>query len=102
MRFFPFFAHLISLAVQYRARDKPWYRLGHGIVLAYLAIGWLSSLVYLLYVRYENGKKAAGARDEVIKGVDNKHADPRNGTFTSVEEARREKGDRWSGFTYTL
>ncbi|TFK56973.1 MFS general substrate transporter [Heliocybe sulcata] len=86
----------------YRAVDKPWYRLGHGIILAYLAIGWICSLIFFFYLRYENAKKAAGARDEVVEGVDNKNADPRNGTFASVEDARREKGDRWSGFKYTL
>lgn len=86
----------------YRAVDKPWYRLGHGIILAYLAIGWLCSLIFLIYLRYQNAQKAAGARDEVIIGIDNKSADPRNGTFASVEEARREKGDLWSGFRYTL
>ncbi|EPQ60546.1 MFS general substrate transporter [Gloeophyllum trabeum ATCC 11539] len=86
----------------YRAVDKPWYSLGHGIILAYLAIGWLSSLALLIYVRRENARKAAGARDEVIEGVDNKLAHPRNGTFASVDEARRERGDRWSGFRYTL
>lgn len=43
-----------------------------------------------------------GERDEVIEGVDNKHADEKNGKFASVQEARMEKGDMWSGFRYTL
>ncbi|CAL1695329.1 unnamed protein product [Somion occarium] len=86
----------------YRAVDKPWYRLGHGIVLAYIAIGWISSLILLLYLRRENALREAGHRDEIIEGMDNKHAHERNGRFDSVEDARKEKGDLWSGFRYTL
>lgn len=41
-------------------------------------------------------------RDEVIEGIDNPSADEKNGMFNSVEEARIEKGDEWSGFRYTL
>jgi len=33
---------------QYRERDKQWYSPGHGIVLMYIAIGWLSSLTYTI------------------------------------------------------
>ena len=87
---------------QYRAKDKPWYRLGHGIVLAYIAIGWLSSLLFLFLLRRENAKRNAGQRDEVIKGVDNPSASGKNGTYESVEQAREEKGDEWSGFRYTM
>ncbi|KII93819.1 hypothetical protein PLICRDRAFT_101571 [Plicaturopsis crispa FD-325 SS-3] len=86
----------------YRAVDKPWYRLGHGIVLAYIAIGWLCSLLFLVLLKRENARKARGDRDEVISGVENKRAHERNGQFASVEDARRERGDRWSGFQYTL
>ena len=87
---------------QYRAVDKPWYRLGHGIVLAYIAIGFFSSLLYLLLLRRENAIREAGHRDEIIEGVDNKRAHEKNGQFESVEAARMEKGDLWSGFRYTL
>ncbi|KAI0034264.1 MFS general substrate transporter [Vararia minispora EC-137] len=86
----------------YRSVDKPWYRLGHGIILAYVCIGWLSSLAYMFLLRRENAAKARGERDEVILGVDNKNADPKNGEFESINHARREKGDAWSGFYYTL
>ncbi|KAA1468266.1 MFS general substrate transporter [Dentipellis sp. KUC8613] len=87
----------------YRAQDKPWYSLGHGIVLTYIAIGWLCSLLYLVLLRRENARRERGERDEVITGEDNKNADgERNGRFDSVEDARREKGDMWSGFRYTL
>ncbi|KAI1793868.1 MFS general substrate transporter [Ganoderma leucocontextum] len=86
----------------YRAVDKPWYKLGHGIVLAYIAIGWVCSLAYYVHLRYENARRERGDRDEVIAGAANKHADEKNGQFESVEAARMEKGDQWSGFRYSL
>ncbi|PIL31644.1 MFS general substrate transporter [Ganoderma sinense ZZ0214-1] len=86
----------------YRAVDKPWYKLGHGIVLAYIAIGWLCSLAYYVHLRYENARRDRGDRDEVIKGTDSKRADEKNGRFESVQAARMEKGDQWSGFRYSL
>ncbi|KAF8951108.1 major facilitator superfamily domain-containing protein [Flammula alnicola] len=86
----------------YRARDTPWYRLGHGIVLAYIAIGFLSSLLYHILLKRENARRDRGERDEIIDGIDNKQAHERNGRYASVEEARIAKGDRWSGFRYTL
>ncbi|OJT10069.1 hypothetical protein TRAPUB_13425 [Trametes pubescens] len=86
----------------YRAVDKPWYRLGHGIVLAYIAIGWLCSLGMYFHLKRENAARERGERDEVIDGVDSKHAHEKNGQFESVEAARSEKGDQWSGFRYSL
>jgi MFS family permease len=86
----------------YRERDKPWYSLGHGIVLMYIAIGWLSSLTYTILLRQENKARDRGERDEVIDGFENKSANLDNGRYSSVADARREKGDRWSGFRYTV
>ncbi|KAI9060609.1 MFS general substrate transporter [Trametes sanguinea] len=86
----------------YRATDAPRYRLGHGIVLAYLAIGWTCSLGLYMHLRRENAAKERGERDEVIDGVDNQRAREENGHFESVEAARTEKGDHWSGFRYSL
>ncbi|CCL99558.1 uncharacterized protein FIBRA_01576 [Fibroporia radiculosa] len=86
----------------YRSEDAPWYRMGHGIVLAYIAIGWICSLAFYIMLRRENARRDAGERDEIIEGVENKHAHERNGRFASVEEARMEKGDEWSGFRYSL
>jgi len=86
----------------YRSVDAPWYRMGHGIMLAYIAIGWLSSLAFYILLKHENARRDAGERDEVIEGIDNKHAHEKNGRFESVEDARREKGDDWSGFRYSL
>ncbi|KAF8481298.1 MFS general substrate transporter [Russula ochroleuca] len=86
----------------YRERDKPWYSLGHGIVLTYIAIGWLSSLTYTLLLRQENKARDRGERDEVIGGIENKSAKLHNGQYSSVADARKEKGDAWSGFRYTV
>lgn len=57
----------------YRGRDAPHYRLGHAIVLGYLAIGLLggSVLNYILLKR-ENDKRTRGERDIWIQGLDGK------------------------------
>ncbi|KAI0830622.1 MFS general substrate transporter [Trametes gibbosa] len=86
----------------YRDADKPRYMLGHGIMLAYIAIGWLCSLGMYVYLKRENAARAKGTRDELIDGVENKDAREENGHYESVEAARREKGDQWSGFRYSL
>jgi len=93
----------------YRARDRPWYTLGHGIVLLYIGLGVLTSLVYYLTLRTENARRDQGMRDEIITGV-NDDGDPEtveklarlNGRFATVEDAKREKGDNWSGYRYIL
>ncbi|ELU43982.1 MFS transporter [Rhizoctonia solani AG-1 IA] len=85
----------------YRARDKPWYSLGHGIVLMYIVIGWITSLAFIILLRRENAKRERGERDEVITGDihnDEKAVESRNGVYSTVEEAKRDKGDDWSGY----
>ncbi|KAH8120224.1 MFS general substrate transporter [Phellopilus nigrolimitatus] len=89
----------------YRAKDAPWYSLGHGIVLAYIAIGFLSSLLMRVVLKAENERRARGERNETI-GVLNAST-IRNGerevkVYESVEAAKIDKGDYWSGFKYTL
>jgi len=86
----------------YRAQDRPWYRLGHSIVLAYIAIGFLCSVLYAVFLKRENARRDRGERDEIIEGIDNKHAHERNGRYNSIEDAKMSKGDHWSGFRYTL
>jgi hypothetical protein len=68
----------------------------------YIAIGWLSSLAYAILLRRENKARDQGERDEVIDGSENKAANVVNGRYRSVAEARKEKGDMWSGFRYTV
>jgi hypothetical protein len=91
---------------KYRAVDAPWYRLGHAIILAYIAIGWLCSAAFMFLLRRENERRDRGERDEVIdsynsgEGMDELAL--KNGRFETVNDARREKGDEWSQFRYTL
>ena len=62
-------------SLQYRAKEKPWYTLGHGIVLAYIGISLLTCVAYHLILRRENARRDRGERDEIIDGVND------NGTF---------------------
>jgi len=95
---------------QYRAKDKPRYTLGHGLALLYIAIAWLATLLFMYLLRRENAQRDQGKRDEDIVGnsedqivgdVSEKDV-TRNGTFASLADAKREKGDEWSGYRYTL
>ena len=89
--------------MQYRARDAPWYTLGHGIVLMYIGIGLVMAVIYFVYLKRENARRERGERDEIIKGVNDHRSElARNGTYASVADAKRDKGDEWSGYRYTL
>jgi hypothetical protein len=68
----------------------------------YIAIGWLASLTYTVFLRQENNARDRGKRDEVIDGFENNRANVDNGRYRSVAQARREKGDMWSGFRYIV
>lgn len=92
----------LTTSQQYRAKDQPWYRLGHAIVLGYIIIGIISSLLFAYFLRRENIKRDRGERDEVIEGIDNPNARKSNGVYPSVEAAKMDKGDDWSGFRYTI
>ncbi|KAH7885894.1 major facilitator superfamily domain-containing protein [Phlebopus sp. FC_14] len=92
----------------YRAQDAPWFRLGHGIILTYIAIGWFSSAIFMILLKSENTRRDRGERDEVIVtnddlGVkDDAGLMAKNGRYESIDAARRDKGDAWSGFRYKL
>jgi len=60
------------------------------------------SVIFAIFLKRENQRRDRGERDEVILGAENKKANERNGTYTSVNEAKKEKGDSWSGFRYML
>lgn len=76
----------------------------------YICIGIISSIAYYVFLRRENAARDRGDRDEVIEGAfrENEGTEERaerarrNGHFASVDEAKREKGDTWSGYRYTL
>ena len=92
----------------YRTNDAPWYSLGHGIVLGYIAIGFFSSVFFLFALRWENVRRDRGDRDEVIgdasyrPSAQEQKLENENGRYRTVDEARRDKGDQWSGFRYSL
>ena len=94
--------HLKLCIVQYRATDAPRYRLGHSVVLAYIAIGFMCSALFGVLLQRENIRRGRGERDEVITGVDNKFADEKNGRYETLLAAKIDKGDQWSGFRYTI
>ncbi|OCB88609.1 MFS general substrate transporter [Sanghuangporus baumii] len=85
----------------YRAEDKPWYSLGHGIVLAYIVIGFFSSWILRIVLKAENARRERGERDEVI-GDPEINAEKGVRVYERVEAAKIDKGDFWSGFRYTL
>ena len=70
----------------------------------YIGIGLVACTVYFFFLRAENARRARGERDEIIVGVNDMAAgaNSKNGTFESVEDAKREKGDSWSGYRYTM
>ena len=84
--------------------------------------------MYYFTLRIENARRDRGIREEIINGVNDDGmfihcvwpghwldclcdvGDPEvverltklNGRFATVEEAKREKGDNWSGYRYIL
>ena len=71
----------------------------------YICIALLCALAYRTLLARENAARARGERDEAIDGgleVVSPELARRNGRFASVDDARREKGDAWSGYRYTL
>jgi hypothetical protein len=109
------------IVLQYRARDKPRYRLGHGkelcrfsidksltlvlgLVLMYIVIGITASVTYVLLLKRENARRDRGERNEIIENQPETHdtGNEKNGRYATVEEAKREKGDKWSGYRYMI
>lgn len=84
----------------YRANQKPWYPLGHGLVLMYIGTGLIATATFRFLLKRENARRDRGERDEIIEGREGGFEV--NGRFESVEDAKREKGDEWSGYRYTL
>jgi hypothetical protein len=92
-------------------------------VLMYVTLGITASITYKLLLHAENGRRDRGDRNEIIEGILQEKGiqiqEERNGRFKSVEDAKREKGqktylmyryidqgqptgDEWSGYRYTL
>ncbi|KAL8287660.1 hypothetical protein RQP46_003518 [Phenoliferia psychrophenolica] len=91
----------------YRANQKPWYPLGHGIVLVYIVIGMVSNIVYWYFTKRENAARDRGERDEAIGGEPLLKGELRDGKgqggwYATIEDAKAAKGDNWSGYRYIL
>ncbi|KAF8315934.1 MFS general substrate transporter [Clavulina sp. PMI_390] len=96
----------------YRAAYTPWYRPGHCVVVGYAVMGLVSSIVFIYKLDRENKARDAGLRDERIladlRGGKDTSSDSEieskysGGTYETVNEARKEKGDLWSGYRYIL
>jgi len=88
----------------YRAVDKPWYRLGHGLVLMYIAFGLIATISYIILLKRENARRDRGERDEIIESQMETHdtRNEKNGRYATVDEARKDKGDEWSGYRYVI
>ena len=67
----------------------------------YIGIAIISASLYRWLLKRENERRDRGEREEVIVGVNDHQVDLlKNGRYASIEEAKREKGDRWSGYRY--
>lgn len=70
-------------------------------MLAYIGIGFITSFLLRIVLKAENARRERGERNEVI-------GDPETAgakgvmVYDSVEAAKIDKGDFWSGFRYTL
>ncbi|GAB7357232.1 hypothetical protein MBLNU459_g8212t1 [Dothideomycetes sp. NU459] len=72
----------------YRAKDKPNYRLGHGVVLAYMTLFLLGgSIATHFALEAENKRRFAGDRDHWVEG--------------KTESERKMLGDKRPDFIYT-
>jgi hypothetical protein len=68
----------------------------------YIMFGIIASTTYHFLLRAENARRDRGERDEIIGKTDDSQLNEKNGRFDTVEDAKREKGDEWSGYRYIL
>lgn len=70
----------------------------------FIAFGIISSTTFHILLKRENARRDRGERDEIIgdKLSSTDSQNEKNGRFATVEEAKREKGDEWSGYRYIL
>lgn len=68
----------------------------------YIGLGLVSTTVYYFVLKAENARRDRGERDEIIGDESDEGKNEKNGRFATVEEAKAEKGDQWSGYRYIL
>jgi len=68
----------------------------------YIAFGLISSTSYMILLKRENARRDRGERDEIIESQVETHdaRNETNGRYATVDEAKRDKGDEWSGYRY--
>ncbi|BGP35902.1 hypothetical protein JCM10296v2_007754 [Rhodotorula toruloides] len=76
----------------YRAKDKPHYYLGHGVMLGFTAIGLVAAPLYAYMLKRENEKKLA------YQALPDGHPEKKVWTAEEIREA----GDRAPEFMYTI
>jgi hypothetical protein len=67
----------------------------------YICIGIIANATFVFLLKNENARRDRGQRDEII-GQNSSGEDGGNGRFATVEDAKRQKGDQWSGYRYIL
>ena len=70
----------------------------------YICVGIIASVVYMFFLKRENARRDRGERAEIIEDQVETH-DPRNeknGRYATVNEAKKDKGDEWSGYRYVI
>ena len=70
----------------------------------YIGFGLIATASFIILLKRENARRDRGERDEIIENRRDTH-DARNevnGRYATVDEAKREKGDEWSGYRYVI
>ena len=70
----------------------------------YICFGVIASVTLIILLKRENGRRDRGERDEIIENQVETH-DPRNeknGRYATVDDAKKDKGDEWSGYRYVI
>ena len=70
----------------------------------YICFGVIASVAYMTLLKRENARRDRGERDEIIENQVETH-DPRNeknGRYATIDDARKDKGDEWSGYRYVI
>jgi hypothetical protein len=67
-------------------------------VLGYIFLGFATTLLQMWYLKRENDRKARGEEEERIGGI----GSGKGGEYATLEEAKRLKGDKWSGYVYMI
>ena len=70
----------------------------------YICFGLAASVLFIILLKSENARRDRGERDEVIESQVETHKahNEKNGCYATVDEVKKEKGDKWSGYRYMI